>query len=170
MAKGTLMKILDLAQGVRRNHALEHATIHVLSARFPHMSLMGRSGVTGFWIYGPLPTEEVERSAKEALARLQGGEAHLAVHPRCGTNLAVTSVMAGTAAFGATLGTPRSKLDRLPLALIAATVAALFARPVADWIQETVTTSPEVDGVSIGPVKRQQRGSLVLHKIEMERA
>ena len=159
------MSILDLAQRVRQNHALEHATIHVLSARFPYVSLMGRSGATGFWIYGPLPTEEVERAAKDALARLQRGDSHLAVHPRCGTNLAVTGVMAGTAAFSATLGRSRSKLERLPLVLIAATVAALLARPAADRIQELVTTSPDVDDVSLGPVRSHQRGNLVLHKI-----
>jgi hypothetical protein len=163
------MNVLDLAQRVRQNHALEHATIHILGARHPHMGLMGRSGATGFWIYGPLFTEEIESASREALARLQRGEAHLAVHPRCGTNLAVTSIMAGTAAFGASLGTPRSKLDRLPLALIAATIAALFARPVADRIQEVVTTSPEVGGLSIDQVKRQERGSLIIHKIEVGR-
>lgn len=163
------MNVLDMAQGVRQNHAMEHATIHILSARHPHVGLMGRSGVTGFWIYGPLPTEEIQSAAEEALARLKLGESHLAVHPRCGTNLAVTSLMAGTAAFGATLGTPRSRLDRLPLALIAAMFAALFARPVADRVQESITTSPEVNGLLIGRVKRQQRGGLTMHKIEVRR-
>jgi hypothetical protein len=163
------MNILDLAQGVRQNHALEHATIHVLSRRNPYTRIVGRSTTSGFLIYGPLETQEVARAASEALARLQQGEAYLAVHPRCGTNLVVTSVMAGTAAFGASLGRPRSKLDRLPLALMAATVAAIVAQPLGHRIQEVVTTTPEVDGLYIASVTRQERGSLVAHKVVVGR-
>lgn len=163
------MNLLDSAMAVRQNHALEHATIHVLSRRQPYTRIVGRSTFSGYLIYGPLATEEVARAASEALARLQQGEAHLAVHPRCGTNLAVTSIMAGTAAFGATLGRPRSKFDRLPLALMAATVAAIVAQPLAHRIQEEVTTSPDVDGVYIASVTRQERGRLVAHKIVIGR-
>jgi hypothetical protein len=163
------MNILDLAQGVRQNHALEHATIHVLSRRNPYTRIVGRSTTSGFLIYGPLETQEVARAASEALARLQQGEAYLAVHPRCGTNLVVTSVMAGTAAFGASLGRPRSKLDRLPLALMAATVAAIVAQPLGHRIQEVVTTTPEVAGLYIASVTRQERGSLVAHKVVVGR-
>ena len=163
------MNLLDSAKAVRQNHALEHATIHILSRREPYTRIVGRSTFSGFLIYGPLATEVVASAASEALARLQQGEAHLAVHPRCGTNLAVTSIMAGTAAFGATLGRPRSKLDRLPLALMAATLAAIVAQPVAHRIQEEVTTSPEVDGVYIASITRQERGSLVVHKVVIGR-
>jgi hypothetical protein len=163
------MNLLDSVRAVRQNHALEHATIHILSRREPYTRIVGRSTFSGYLIYGPLATEAVTGAASEALARLQQGEAHLAVHPRCGTNLAVTSIMAGTAAFGATLGRPRSKLDRLPLALMAATLAAIAAQPLAHRIQEEVTTSPEVDGVYIASVTRQERGSLVVHKIVIGR-
>ncbi len=150
---------------VRQNHALEHATMHVLSRRNPYLQLMGRTTPAGFFIYGPASTEEVELAAREALARLQQGEAHLAVHPRCGTNLAVTAVVAGTAAFGATLGRPRSRLERLPLALMAATAGAILAQPLAYRIQEQITTSPEVEGVTIVGVERQDHGRITVHKV-----
>jgi hypothetical protein len=169
MTKGRFMNLLDIVNSVRQHHALEHATIHVLSGRHPYVPLMGRSTHAGFHIYGPFALEEVADAAGEALTRLQQGEAYLAVHPRCGTNMAVTSVMAGTAAFGATLGRPRSKLERLPWALMAATVAALVSRPIADRLQERVTTTPEVDGVYIAGIKRQERGNLVVHKIRVGR-
>jgi hypothetical protein len=159
------MKILDIAQGVRQNHALEHATIHVLSWRNPYIQIVGRSTPRGFVIYGPLKVQEVAGAATEALARLQRGEDYLAVHPRCGTNLVVTSMLAGTAAFAATLGRPRSKLDRLPLVLVAATVATIVARPLGHRIQEMVTTTPEVDGVYIASVTRQERGKLIAHRV-----
>lgn len=159
------MDIVDLPKMVRQNHALEHATIHVLSRRNPYQPMAGRSTHLGFYIYGSLETQEVASAASEALVRLQQGEDYLAVHPRCGTNLALTSVMAGTAAFVATLGRPRSKLDRLPLALMAATVGALIARPLGDRVQELITTTPELEGVYIADVTRQERGRLISHKV-----
>jgi hypothetical protein len=139
--------------------------MHVLSRRYPYVRLAGRSTFSGFLIYGSVDTQQVADAASEALVRLQQGENHLAVHPRCGTNLAITGILAGTAAFGATLGRPRSKLDRLPLALTAATLAALAAQPLAHTIQENVTTTPEVDGLFLVSVTRQERGRITSHKI-----
>ncbi|MFN2227507.1 MAG: DUF6391 domain-containing protein [Anaerolineae bacterium] len=164
------MAILNMIQAVRQNHALEHATMHVLSAHDPFVHLVGRSSVSGFYIYGPVETEALAAAAGEALARLQQGEAHLAVHPRCGTNLVVTSVLAGTAAFAATVGgRPRSKADRFPLALVGATVAALVAQPLGLQVQEHLTTTPEIDGLFIESVTRQERGSLIVHKVAVGR-
>jgi hypothetical protein len=159
------MSILSFANMVRQNHALEHATIHVLSRRNPYLRVMGRSTPAGFFIYGATDTQEVADSAAEALSRLQQGEAHLAVHPRCGTNLAVTGVLAGTAAFSATLGHPRSKLDRLPLAIMAATIGAIVAQPLAHKVQEQITTTPEVEGVYIEGVTRHEQGKMIFHEI-----
>ena len=58
---------LPLILETRRNHALEHATIHVLGGRYPHVHLVGRSTASGFYIYGPLATQEVAGAASEAL-------------------------------------------------------------------------------------------------------
>jgi hypothetical protein len=164
------MNILQLTKAVRQNHALEHATMHVLTWRHPYARLMGRTTPSGFYIYGPVTTEAVADAAGEALARLQQGEAHLAVHPRCGTNLVVTSTLAGTAAFAATLGRPRSRLDRLPLVLMAATAAAIVAQPLGHQIQERVTTTPEVEDLYITAVSRQERGKFIVHKVVVGRA
>jgi hypothetical protein len=164
------MNMLNVIQAVRQNHALEHATIHVLTARHPYVRLVGRSTPTGFVIYGPLDTQDVAAGASEALARLQQGESHLAVHPRCGTNLVVTSVLAGTAAFSAGLGRSRSRLERLPLALAGATLAAIVAQPLAHVVQETITTTPEVEDIHIDSITRQERGKLVSHKVVVGRS
>lgn len=163
------MSISDLLNGVRQNHALEHATIHVLTSRYPYARMAGRSTPSGFVIYGSIPTQVVAGAASEALARLQQGEAYLAVHPRCGTYLAVTSIAAGTAAFAASQGRSRSRLEQLPVALMAATIASVIAQPLAAWIQEDITTTPEVDGVYIESVTRQERGKYVAHKITVGR-
>jgi hypothetical protein len=164
------MNILKLTKAVRQNHALEHATMHVLTWRHPYTQLMGRTTPSGFYIYGPVTTEAVADAASEALARLQRGEAHLAVHPRCGTNLVVTSTLVGTAAFAATLGRPRSRLDRLPLVLMAATAAAIVAQPLGHQIQQRVTTTPEVEDLYITTVTRQEHGRFIAHKVVVGRA
>ena len=164
------MNISETTKAVRQHHALEHATMHILSRKNPYERLMGRSTATGFLIYGPVSTEQVAQAASEALARLQQGQAYLAVHPRCGTNLAVTSVMAGAAAYGATiLGRPRSKLDRLPIALMASMLASIAAQPLAHKVQERITTSPNVAGLIIAQVARQERSKLIAHKVVIER-
>ena len=159
------MNPLDLVSVIRQNHSLEHATMHILSRYNPYLQAAGRTTPAGFYIYGQVDTEAVASAATEALVRLQQGESHLAVHPRCGTNLAVTGIMAGTAAFGVTLGRRRARFDQLPLALTAAMLAAVAAQPLAHLIQERVTTTPELAGVMIRDVQRSERGSLVIHKV-----
>ena len=159
------MNPLDLVNLIRQNHSLEHATMHILSWHNPHLQAAGRTTSAGFYIYGQVDTQLVANAATEALVRLQQGESHLAVHPRCGTNLAVTAILAGTAAFGVTLGRRRSRLDQLPMALTAAMLAAVAAQPLAHIIQERVTTTPELDGVTIRDVQRHERGVLVIHKV-----
>jgi hypothetical protein len=164
-----MLEMPAVANAIRQNHALEHATMHILARGHPYDRFMGRSTAGGFLIYGNLTTNEVENAAAEALARLQQGEAHLAVHPRCGTNLAVTGVLAGTAAFVATLGRPRSRLERLPLVLAAATLAAVAAQPVAHRVQEYITTTPDLEGVHITGVERLPRGKMVVHRVMVGR-
>src|SRR5512141_1324773 len=83
----------------RRNHALEHATIHILSERFPGRPMAGHSNPTGFFLIGDLPSEQVREAVSEALTRLKNGESHLAIHEGCGTNYVVTGGLAAIFAF-----------------------------------------------------------------------
>jgi hypothetical protein len=57
----------------------------------------------------------------------------------------------------------------LPVALIAATLASVIAQPLAARVQEEITTTPEVDGVHIESVTRQEHGTHVAHKITVGR-
>jgi hypothetical protein len=65
---------LPLIADIRRNHALEHATINVLSESCADLNLVGRSDWTGFTLYGPIHTDEVAAAASIALERLRAGE------------------------------------------------------------------------------------------------
>src|SRR5215831_7679005 len=85
------MQAGDLLFGrrIRQNHALEHATVTILARDIPGLGVSARSNAHGFTIFAALDTDHVRRAADEALHRLRAGEAELAIHPNCGTNLAV---------------------------------------------------------------------------------
>src|SRR5574340_1015102 len=150
---------------VRRNHAIEHATVHVLTGRDPSLRLVGRADSTGFNIYGELPADELESAANEALGRLQRGERMLAVHPRCGTNLVAAGLLTGVAAALA-LGR-RPTLRRIPDAILATTLAAFIAQPLGMSLQEHVTTSPDAAGAHISGIRQDRMGRLKVQHVDV---
>jgi hypothetical protein len=153
---------------IRRNHGLEHATIHILSKRLPRMSLAGYSDSGGFWLLGDVPTEAVLPAVEEALQRMRGGEKELAIHPNCGTNFVTSGSVAGIAAAVAMLTAGRQwrdKLGRIPLAMTAATLGLILAQPLGFYLQEHVTTSGEPGDLEVVKVTRSQRGQLTTHRV-----
>ena len=152
---------------LRQNHALEHATIHVLSQRRRDLRVLGRSDFLGFVLWGGLSTEEVASAALEALSRLQRGESELAVHPRCGTNLATSALLVASFSFVAMGGKDRSRWMRFPRLITAALAALLLAQPLGPWVQAYVTTTPEMADARIESVMRQDRGQLISHRVKM---
>ncbi len=162
------MSILDISfiARTRRNHALEHATIHVLSQHHPGVNLVGRSTPNGYYIYGDVTTEQVTAAAHEALSRLKGGERRLAIHPGCGTNLVASGTLAGAGAFVAMGGrNKRWDWERLPAALMAAMLALVVAQPLGPIIQERITTLPDVGDLVITGVQEVSRGGIKMHKV-----
>jgi hypothetical protein len=95
---------VPMVSRIRRNHGLEHATLHVLSKRHPGVNLAGHSDARGFWLVGDVPIEDVQEAIEEALSRMRGGEHNLAVHQNCGTNFVTAGSLAGLAAGVAMLG------------------------------------------------------------------
>ncbi len=162
------MNILDTPpiSTIRRNHGIEHATVHVLTARNPNISLVGRADAQGFFIYGAVDVEELRDAARAALARLQSGETHLAIHPRCGTNLVTAGLIAGIAALVA-LGRHPS-IRKIPNVLAATTVAAFLAQPLGNKLQERVTTSPDARGARIGNISKSRWGSIPTQHVHVE--
>jgi len=147
---------------------LEHATLHVLAEQFRGMPLAGHSDAGGFWIVGELETQDVISAVGEGLARMQAGERRLAVHPSCGTNFATAGVLAGLTAGAAMFGAGRrlrDNFERLPAAIMLATLALIVAQPVGLLIQERFTTSGEPGGLHVVEVKRVQNSRLPVHRV-----
>ena len=132
---------------VRRNHALEHATVAVFLARHGPTRVAGRASGDGFFILGELSDDELRSCADEALRRLQAGEADLAVSPMCGTNIAVTGLLAATAAT-LVLATGRAR-SRFGNAVTASMLAVVAGQPLGRLVQRYVTTRPDLDHVEL---------------------
>ncbi len=153
---------------IRRNHGLEHATIHILAKQAAGTALAGHSDSGGFWLLGEVSTQQVESAVAQGLERLRAGEHHLAIHPNCGTNFVTSGVMAGMAGAFAMLGVgPRSrdKFERLPLAGLLATLALIISRPLGYRIQQRVTTSGIPGSLEIVSVKASRRGRITAHRV-----
>ena len=162
------MKLLELwpMAAIRRNHALEHATIHVLSERQSYLRVMGRSDWSGFTIFGSVGTDELSSAVTAALQRLRAGESQLAVHPRCGTNLATGMVLAGLASASALSGKRRSRLEKGLQLLIGLAAAFVLAQPLGVRVQEQITTSADVTTLRVVGISRHDSGTLVVHRVE----
>jgi hypothetical protein len=156
----------SFGQILRQNHAVEHATVTILSQRAPGVPMVARSDLSGFTLFGEVDTATIEAAANEALGRLQDGEANLAVHPNCGTNLVTSAVLSGAAAMLAASGKRRSWADRLPSAVLATTLALIVAVPAGRWMQQNVTTSPQVDGLRVMGVTKLQ-GPVARHRVKI---
>lgn len=144
---------------IRRNHGLEHATIHVLSRHMKNMSMAGRATVTGFYVYGNVATEEIERAALEALDRMRAGEHGLAVHPNCGTGLVTAGVMTSVAALAGTAGVRQGfgeKISRLPTVILLSVLSLMLAQPLGLAIQQHITTLGDPGNTEIVEVSRSE--------------
>lgn len=127
-----------LGGAVKQNHALEHATIVLLSRQFPEVRLAGISFAAGFFVFGELPTEAILPAASEALKLLRTTSPEMAIHERCGTNLAVTGILTALAAMAvARMRRPYNSLNNV---ILATTAALILARPLGLTVQRYVTT------------------------------
>jgi hypothetical protein len=169
--RGVIKAIASHIGRIRRNHALEHATMHILSASYPNSALVGRAGLRGFHIYGEVPTERVLNAAQEGLRRLNAGQKQMAVHPNCGTNLVLAGLLAGLGPFLVLRRRPKNLWERLlllPLACAVATLGIAASRPLGPLVQSTISTAPNIGSLRISGAARVRRAGAVDHHILTE--
>ncbi|MCP4424110.1 MAG: hypothetical protein GY803_06440 [Chloroflexi bacterium] len=159
--------LTQLISRVRRNHGLEHATIHMLSAKHKGFSAQGHSDHRGFHLNvygGNIAEQDVVNAVEEAFRRMKAGEHHLAVHPNCGTVLLTTATMA-TVAAQATLGLEqkRQRSDKmnwnvvangLPTAVLAVVAALIMSRPLGIHLQAKYTTEGDLGDMQIKSIRK----------------
>src|SRR5438270_13310191 len=83
-----------LGGAVKQNPALAHATIVLVSRKYPEVRFAGISFASGFFVFGDVPTEAIIPAANEALTLLRTTHPEIAIHDRCGNNLAVSVLLA----------------------------------------------------------------------------
>lgn len=162
------LKQIPLINTTRQNHALEHATMKILASRFNGIKMMGHSNPGGFVLIADLPTEIVTDAVLEARRRLQAGEADLAVHPGCGTNLAASSLLSGSAAFLVLMALSRGKEAKwwhLLLAALLAVPVYILSKPLGPRLQEKYTTDPEIANLDVTLVRSQKVKNVFIHQI-----
>ena len=152
------MSLLDLPflLETRRNHALEHATLKILSPKYPAVPMGGHSNPTGFFIIGDVDVDDLRAAAEEALERLRAGESDLAIHPGCGTNYATSGLLAGSLAWFGMKGKGAwyKKLWRIPFILPLAVLVWELSKPLGPALQAGVTTEARVGAMEIVSVER----------------
>jgi hypothetical protein len=158
--------VSQLISRIRRNHGLEHATIHVLSEKHKNFSAQGNSNPNGFNlnIYGKISEADVIEAVDEAFARLKKGEHRLAVHPNCGTVLLTTAVLVTLAAQVVfTVEQKRQKqgalslpifLNALPTAVLAVVGALIVSKPIGVQLQAQYTVEGDLGDMQIVRIRQ----------------
>jgi Domain of unknown function (DUF6391) len=156
-----LLKQLSFLPGLqeilmlRQVHALEHATVWVLSeiksayspskthnnVQLDNELLGGLSTENGFYLYGDVNISHLRRAVTLAQHRLTSGEWDLAVHPRCGTNLSVAMLLTAGLAVGVHLLLPFRPIEQLIGLGLAATTASKLAPDLGSIAQRYLTTA-----------------------------
>ncbi|MEO6064099.1 MAG: DUF6391 domain-containing protein [Thermoflexales bacterium] len=157
MPHANLILTAPLLLAVRRNHGLEHATLHVLGERIRPLRAAGHAELRGFRVVGDMSADAIRAAAEEAIRRMQAGETWWAVHPGCGTNVVASSLLTSAFACLGTLlaGRKAGWQDKLSNAISLGALGALIAHPLGPWLQARVMTSADMRGARVRAVRRE---------------
>jgi hypothetical protein len=156
------MNIFDLPPylAMRRNHALEHASLHILARKYDEKKLGGHSNPTGFYIFGEIATDDIRDAVNEAVSRLRAGEKELAIHPGCGTNVATSMVLPAMFTLFPFQGTrsSRGRFLLLPIALLFGVFGFFLSKPLGPWLQRNVTTEADLGEMRVMEIIHVRKG------------
>jgi uncharacterized protein DUF6391 len=151
---------LPLILETRRNHAVEHATLHILADKYKNQNMAGHSNPAGFFLFGNFDMQDIKSAVTEAMNRLRAGESGLAVHPGCGTNLVTTAFLPGLLAWAPFRGVRSTawRIVLIPLALAFGVLGFFLSRPVGSWLQANVTTEADLGDMRVLEIANVRQG------------
>jgi hypothetical protein len=151
----------------RRNHALEHATLHILASKYPNRNMAGHSNPTGFFILGDFPIDDIAWAVGQAMTRLRAGERKLAIHAGCGTNLATTLLLATALAWFVLRGARSTfgRILRVPFAVVFAMFGLILSQPLGPMLQQKITTDPDLGDMKVMEIRQSMRGKITAHRV-----
>ena len=136
---------------LRKNHALEHATLNILERRYGCVGLSGISREDGFMVKGRVSPDVILKAAQLGLEGLKSGQTDLAVHQGCGTSRAAASF--GAAALLLVLIVAGGLLNVFTL-LVLGLFLILASPAIGVVFQRYLTTDPHVEHLSIRGIHR----------------
>lgn len=158
-------ELFYLAHRTRQHHALEHATLQLLSQRVRDRYLSGYSDPFGFTVFGEVDEENLRRAVGDALVRLQAGEKKLAIHPNCGTNLVTTAVLVTITAL--TVGRNRNLFERFAMLLLWILPMLVVGKALGMYLQR-FTTEANVHDRWVAEIFPVQLGMIQVHRVVFE--
>lgn len=152
------------SKNLRKNHAIEHATIHVLEQSAGHrLNVSGLSREDGFYITGIQNPEMVEQAAVKGLSLLKQGHCQLAIHRRCGTDVAIANLISSLVFLVLLFSTGTFSLWTIIIALL---LSNLMSPYLGEVVQKYFTTSCDVNNMEIEGLEyeigRQEADSILL--------
>lgn len=132
---------------IRRNHAIEHATINVLEKLAGRrLNISGLSREDGFYISGIQDPEMVEQAAVQGLTLLKQGNCQLAINRRCGTDVAIANFISALAFLVLLFTTGMFSLLSIIVALLLSNLTSPY---LGEYVQKYFTTSCDVINIRI---------------------
>lgn len=131
---------------LRKNHALEHATINVLEKDYGCNNLAGYAKEEGFYIIGLNNIIDVEQAARKGLMLMKEGGKSLAIHRRCGTSLTAANFVSAVIFLGLLIATGYFSILSMIIAIVISQLVGPF---LGEAVQKKFTTTPDVDEMEI---------------------
>lgn len=147
------LQIIEIAinKNLRKNHALEHATINVIEEETGKKGILsGYARENGFYVFGKLDPDFLLEASEIGREKLISGETQYAIHDRCGTSIGVASFL--TIILFILLIILTSSFN-IFLLLIAIILGQAFGPPLGKLIQRYFTTDPDVSDIKIVSVE-----------------
>ena len=146
----------------RRNHALEHATIHVLEIGKTRR-LSGRAAGNGFRISGRTSPHDIRRAFEQVRRTVRSGAPLPHISGRCGSNVVSALGLALLLLLSVALVTALLQPPLVVRASALASVVVVFVSmrlAVGNWIQRRFFMSTDFDEVSLRGVHQVQPGPM----------
>ncbi len=152
------------SQNIRKNHAIEHATINVLEqSAGQRLNISGLSSEDGFYIAGIQSPEMVEEAAIQGLNLLKQGHCQLAIHRRCGTDVAIANFISALVFLILLFTTGMFSILNIIIALL---LSNLISPYLGEYVQKYFTTSCDVRSMEIVGLEyeigRQEKADMLL--------
>ena len=160
-------KIYKLTLNIRRNHAIEHATVSILTEQISKSAVVGFAVPSGFIIYSKSGKDEILSAANNGLNLMKSGDSEISISQFCGTNLVVAALLTGvsTIILGKICGKKSKNILNIANGFV---LSALLSKPIGRIVQKYVTTDSSVQNIQIKNGRSLKIGSFYIHFISTD--